>query len=46
MKYKEIIHDGNIYYDTPCKNGCGIGWLTEDEINNDHLCDGCPTEEK
>jgi len=46
MKYKEIIQDGSIYYDVPCKNGCGIEWLTEEEINNGHLCDDCPTEEK
>ena len=46
MEYREIIHDGNIYYDTPCNNRCGIGWLTEEEINNGHLCDDCPTEEK
>ena len=41
MKYKEIIQDGSIYYDVPCKKGCGITMLHEDEINMDYLCYEC-----
>ena len=41
MGYKEIIQDGSIYYDVPCKNGCGITILHEDEINMDYLCYEC-----
>jgi len=38
---KEIIQDGSIYYDVPCKNGCGITILHEDEIDMDYLCYDC-----
>ena len=41
MKYKEIIQDGSIYYDVPCKKGGGITMLHEDEINMDYLCYEC-----
>ena len=44
MKYKEIIHDNNIYYITPCINDCGIKWMTSDEIDNGHVCSNCPKE--
>tara|TARA_R100001244_G_scaffold117353_1_gene87311 strand:- start:417 stop:596 length:180 start_codon:yes stop_codon:yes gene_type:complete len=42
-KMKEIIHDGNIYYDIPCKKGCGITMLTIDEVD-DKCCGNCDEE--
>ena len=38
---KEIISDGNIYYNIPCVNNCGIKWLTIDEKDDNHLCSDC-----
>ena len=44
-EYKEIIHDGSIYYITSCINNCGIKWLTSDEIDIDgHVCSNCPKD--
>jgi hypothetical protein len=46
-QYNEIIHDGNIYYSVPCKNGCGIEWLTIDELElNNGFCSDCENHEK
>jgi hypothetical protein len=43
----ETIHDGNIYYNVPCKNNCGIQWLTTDEIEIDNgYCSNCETKEE
>jgi len=45
MDFKEIIHDGNIYYIIPCINDCGIKWLSSNEINNGKVCSDCLKEE-
>ncbi len=43
----ETIHDGNIYYNVPCKNNCGIQWLTTDEIEIDNgYGSNCETKEE
>ena len=38
---KEIISEGNIYYNMPCVNNCSIKWLTIDEKDNNQICSDC-----
>ncbi len=45
MKIKEVISDGNIYYNIPCVNNCGIKWLLIDEKDNNQICSDCNQKE-